>query len=417
VSLPSSTRGRRAGGLAALTLGVVTLGVPATALAAPADEPTDAGGASRPESGTADLEVLGGDSLSASLTVEPQGAHFGTGKLQPDVVFAPGSSFPDGAVLDRTGAKLRLTYTQVENADTSDPVDFPDGPPVLECTWDEADGNGNGNPCDFPEVPAHADLVQDGRASLYENSVFTLELVTAPTSGQVLLPATEIHGYTGSYDGNEPRPAVVEAPGAYRTIGLTLTHANGEAISGATFALCTEPGATCEPTAPSSMAKVSAASAPTTVSATSTAGGQLVFPGRYLPGTYQIRQTASADGSPFSTAPVSFTLVAAGSPADTSAPVLLPIALPGGSTPGGPAPVVDPPASTPAPAPGAGTDAPDAGTPDADAPAADAPAPDAADPHQLASTGAEPLPLLAVGSALVLAGGGVIVAAARRRTR
>lgn len=312
-------------------------------------------------------------------------------------------------MLDRTGATIRMTYTRWSGYETSTVAQFPDGPPVLECTWDESDADSNGNPCDFTGAADQVDSA--GRAILWPESAFSLELIAAPTSGQVLLPAAPgrvLHGYTDG-DDEGPFAAVFEAPGAYRTIGVTLTDARGSAVAGATFELCTVAGATCDPSGAVSSAGTSAAAAAPVVNAVSSPTGQLLLPGRYLPGSYQIRQTASADGSAFSTAPLTLTLAAAGSPADTSAPVLLPIALP--AAPGTPAPVTTPPGTTPTPAPAT----PAAATP---SPPAPAPAPAASGTGgELADTGAEPLSILALGTGLVVAGGAALVVASRRRTR
>ncbi|MBN1091344.1 hypothetical protein JKP75_01280 [Blastococcus sp. TML/M2B] len=396
MSLATSARARRAGGLTALTLGAVTLGVPATALAAPADETPDPGAAAQPEAGTEAAEVLTPAPLAAGASpASATAAHFGWGKLEPDLLVSAGSSFPADAELDRTGATFRVTYTKVFDRDTSDTEDFPDGVPVIECTWDEADTDGNGNPCDFTGSEMVIDTDVDG-AILFPLSEFTVELVRVPTSGQVLLPAggRTIAGYTDE-DFEGPVAAVFEAPGAYRTLGVTLTGAGGAPVAGATFELCTQPGGTCAaaaPTTASGSAPIAAAS-PLTVSAVSSAGGQLLFPGLYLPGQYQIRQTASADGSPFSTAPFLLTLAAASSVADTGAPVLLPVST---------APATTPASSTLAAA--------------APAPAAGASAPASGGSGRLAATGAAPMPVLALGAGLVAAGA-VTVGVARRRTR
>jgi hypothetical protein len=317
VSHPASVRARRAGGLAVLTLGAFSLGGPATALAAPGDEAPDPGATTLPEAGPAAELVLTPVPLpvieDGETATAPTGAHFGWGKLEPDVVLAPGSSLPAGAVLDRTGAEIRVTYTQVWGENTSDVVQFPAGPPVLECTWDASDADDNGNPCDFTGA---VDLVSDeGEARLYPMSAFAVELIAAPTSGQVLLPAAggrAIQGYTDwSPDG--PVSAIFETPGAPR-------------------------------------------------------------------------DAPAADGSPV----------------DIDEPVALPVAVP--TIPEQSAPTT--PAGTPTPTPAGATPAATTGTPTA-----------ADIDGELASTGAEPLPVLALGSGLVLAGGAVIVAAARRRTR
>ena len=129
MSSAASARTRRAGGLAVLTLGAFSLGGPATALAAPDDEAPDPAGTSRPEAGpAAAAEVLTPSPEPGSTDADPEGARFGWGKLEPDVVFAGGSSFPEGAVLDRTGAQIRVTYTE----EFGDPISG--GPVVLECT-------------------------------------------------------------------------------------------------------------------------------------------------------------------------------------------------------------------------------------------------------------------------------------------
>lgn len=216
MSHPAPARARRAGGLAVLTLGAFTLGAPATALAAPADETPDTGGTSLPEAEPVTGEVLTPVPLPATTDTDTgtDGAHFGWGKLEPDVVLAPGNSLPAGAVLDRTGAEIRVSYTRIWGDDTSDPGLFPDGPPVLECTWVETDADGN--PCDFTGDAAVVD--DEGRARLYPDSRFTVELIAAPTSGQVLLPAAPgdtILGYT-DWDFEGPVSAVFEAPGASR---------------------------------------------------------------------------------------------------------------------------------------------------------------------------------------------------------
>ncbi len=372
------------------------------ALAAGDESPADEAATTVPEADAVRGEVLTPAPAVAEATApDPVGAHFGWGKLDPDVVVAQGSSFPSGAELDRTGAQIRVTFQRFLGSDTADSVDFPEGPPFLECTWDETDADDNGNLCDFSEEDGP---VEGGRVVLLPDSAFTVELLTAPSSGQVLLPSGAdrvISGYTdGASEG--PVEAVFEAPGAYRTIGVTLTDARGAAVAGATFELCTQPGGTCAPgpvtasgVAAASPLPVAGASTPV-VSSVSSPTGLLVFPGLYLPGDYQIRQTASADGRPFSTAPIMLRLLAAGSVADTSAPVLLPVALGGPA----PAPVTAAPAAAPASAP-------------APAPAAAA----AGSTGRLASTGAEPVPVLALGAGLVLAGGAVTLAATRRRTR
>lgn len=402
MSLPSSRLARRAGGLTALSLGALTLGMPATALAAPADEAPAPDATTLPEAGSAATELLTPTpDVAATMTPEPVGAHFGWGKLDPDVVFAEGSSFPSGAELDRTGAQIRVTFQSILGTDTTDVVNYPDGPPSLECTWDETDADDNGNLCDFPADGP----VDGGRLVLMPMSAFTIELVTAPTSGQVLLPLAEDRVIAGYTDGNDAGDlsAVFEAPGAYRSIGVTLTGPGGAAIAGATFDLCTVPGGTCDPavapSAPTTSSGLAGAASGAVlggpvVSATSTSAGQLLFPGLYLPGTYQLRQTASADGSPFSTAPLLLTLSAATSTADTTTPTLLPVRI------GAPIAGVTAPAPVPAAAAAAVTTT---------APARAA--------GELASTGAEPLPVLAIGAGLVLAGGAVTVAATRRRTR
>ena len=293
----------------AVAMGVLaSAGMTAPAALAAGDEPVDESGTTVPEAGTRTGEVLTPTPLpeaeaEAETEAEPEGAHFGWGKLEPDVVLAPGTSLPAGAVLDRTGAQIRVTYSQVWGEDTSS---------VLECTWDESDADGNGNPCDFTGA---ADLVSDlGEARLYPMSSFTVELTAAPTSGQVLLPAAPgraIRGYTDWYpDGSVS--AEFEAP---------VAHRDAPAAVGS-------PADTDPPVSPVAVPTVPEQSVPTTPDST-------------------------------------------------------PSATPAGVTP---AATTDAPAAS-----GAG--------------------------EELAATGAEPVPVLAFGAGLVLAGGAMIVAAARRRTR
>ncbi|SDF20356.1 hypothetical protein SAMN05660485_02859 [Blastococcus fimeti] len=381
-------------------------GIAAPAAMAAEDDSPDEATTTVPEADTVRSEVLTPTPAPSTIDEETDGPNFGLGKIgaeatvAPDVVFAEDSSFPAGAVLERTGATMRLTYLQWEGNDTSDVDLFPDGPPELTCTWDELDDDDNGNLCDFTGDAAY--ITSAGEARLAPFTAFTIELTGAPNSGQVLLPAAPDRVLQGSWlFGPNPLPMVFEAPGAYRPIGVTLTGAGGAAVAGATFELCTQPGGACAPGPATSSAadgrQIAAASAPV-VSSVSSPSGLLVFPGLYLPGDYQIRQTASADGRPFSTAPIMLRLLAAGSVADTSAPVLLPVSI--GATASAPA------SATPSAAP-------------VSAPAAEpvaAPA-TSGSTARLASTGAEPLPVLALGAGLVLVGGAVTVAAARRRTR
>lgn len=405
--------GRRSCQAATLTLGALALGGVCAPAALAMQGTTDAAVPAVPADASAPRVLTGSPVLG--LGSPDDRVQFGVGKAQL-AIRADGSNLPadvDPDELDLSGATIRFTYETV-NGGPPDEFFGEDVPASEVCTTD-VDGV-----CVFPvpegEDPDDADYSQVG---LFPRSTFTIEQLTAPTSGQLLLPengdevvygetdgqglpsATGVDPFDPSSqdqvaDGIDPTveaplnvaPEVEEAPdgpftessvtfqdpGAYRTIAVATSTPAGAPVAGATYTLCTVPDAPC--TDPAQL-----------VSATTDAQGRLVFPGLYLPGTYTITQTTTASGLQFSGTPVSFTVTAAQSVADTQAALVLPVVngAPAAPAPTGPTltPVVTPVAT--------------------------------AGP-QLARTGTDTVPMALAGAGLLAVGAGA-VAAGRRRSR
>jgi hypothetical protein len=180
------------------------------------------------------------------------------------------------------------------------------------------------------------------------DSVFTLTLVKPPTSGQLLLlpgsPAVT-QGHTTETTDSMPGSYVtvpVMAESGYRTLGVTV---NGEEpLAGSTFDLCTIAGSDCaaDEIVPEITVGVLTATAGV-VTATTDQVGTATFPGRYLPGTYTVVQTAAPAGQSFDPSPHTLLVEAAESLTERNTPVRLTLGEP--VTP--PVPTPTPPVSTP----------------------------------------------------------------------
>ncbi|GHE11933.1 prealbumin-like fold domain-containing protein [Klenkia taihuensis] len=216
-------------------------------------------------------------------TTTPTGAHFGTGKLALDLVT---DDLPDGEDLDATGARLHLQFSQVEGApSTAGGTCTIDYDSFAGCTFD-ADST----------VP-----LRNGFPHLPDNSVFTLTLVSPPTSGQLLdAPTTPLQGYSTTGPSAQIYPTVfvgLPVEHGYRTLGVALT---GDApLAGAGFELCPAVDRACDPDADP-------------LTATTDASGLATFPGAHLPGDYLVVQTSGPAGSASpSVAPRAFAVPAA----------------------------------------------------------------------------------------------------------
>jgi len=400
--------GRRSCQAAALTLGALALGGVCAPAALAMQGTTDAAVPAVPADASAPRVLTGSPVLG--LGSPEDRVQFGTGKVQ--LAVAPdGTNVPADEVVDLSGATIQFTYETALGSPADEFLELVDATAVMTCTTDETGA------CDFAD---NGGATQDGYATLFPDSTFTIEQLSPPTSGQLLLPEGEDAVLYGETDGGGLPPATVNGsldpaaveqaiaqavedaaaadtgtvnlapevdtedpedssvtfqdPGAYRTIAVTTSTPAGAPVAGATYTLCTVPDAPC--TDPAQL-----------VSATTDAQGRLVFPGLYLPGSYTITQTSTASGLQFSGTPVSFTVTAAQSVADTQAALVLPVVngAPAAPAPTGPTltPVVTPVAT--------------------------------AGP-QLARTGTDTVPMALAGAGLLAVGGGA-VAAGRRRSR
>ncbi|KQS58727.1 hypothetical protein ASG36_11980 [Geodermatophilus sp. Leaf369] len=405
--------GRRSCQAAALTLGALALGGVCAPAALAMQGTTDAAVPATPADASAPRILTGSPVLG--LGSPDDRVQFGNGKQQEaQLAIAPdGTNTPQGADIDLSGAVLRFTYTSALGNDLQGEAEDGVSYPSETCTTDAA------GDCDFTEDGTIEIPVQNGGVALFPQATFTIEQLSAPASGQLLLPEGDdaiVYGETGgdlsaipvpdddpalsAYeegvdqveeatvtdsplnaapvvdDGvdDETSSVTFQDPGAYRTIAVTTSTPAGAPVAGATYTLCTVPDAPC--TDPAQL-----------VSATTDAQGRLVFPGLYLPGTYTITQTTTASGLQFSGTPVSFTVTAAQSVADTQAALVLPVVngAPAAPAPTGPTltPVVTPVAT--------------------------------AGP-QLARTGTDTVPMALAGAGLLAVGAGA-VAAGRRRSR
>jgi hypothetical protein len=287
---------------------------------------------SAPSTTTRSSAAPAAPTAAALPATPPAGAHFGTGKLHVGVVAA--DALPGGHWLDLDGAQLELTFSVVDGVP---------GQRTGTCTYMEGscsfppgtDLPGTNPLLGLPGVPSF--LVHE----LPENSVFSLRLVTPPTSGQLLfdpLAKPALQGYTTTY--GDPAAAgltswvALSVPHAYRPVGVTL--AGGSPLSGATFELCTVPGSECT------------ADGEAVVPATTGSTGTADFGGRYVPGDYTVVQTAAADGASFDAAPRTLTVPAARTVGERDTRVRLTLGAPV-STPV--TPPVSTPVGTPAPTP------------------------------------------------------------------
>jgi hypothetical protein len=263
---------------AALTMGLLTA-TGAFAPAALATETTDVTGTPAPPSEDEETStpsaVLTPDPVPTTTASSPVRAHYGTGKFV-GVGITVADALPTGQSLDLTGARVELDFATVNGSESTQGATCEYLTPMV---------------CEFPDG---ADLPQVGLGSpvtfwtLPENSEFTLTMVTPPRSGQLLVgsSAAVLDAYTTT--ATDPAAVIppmmlsLPVPTAHRTLGVRLQGA--EPLDGATFELCTVAGSDC------------AGAGDVTESATTDEDGLATFPGRYLPGTYTVVQTAAAEG-------------------------------------------------------------------------------------------------------------------------
>lgn len=396
-------RNRRVAQTAALTMGALAVGA-VTAPAALAMQDPDATGAVTPEAADAATPRVLTPAPVLRLGSVSEPVDFGLGKATISIAPEAGSSYPAGVALDLSGATVQVTATGSVDADNSFLSGIGGAGTSATCIT-VADGS-----CLFPATAGGTEsLADEGEWALLPGITYTITQLTAPPSGQLLLPsetdrtvyaAVEPLGVFAQLppavaeadlaDVHELAPATTDVesdpgasitffdPGAYRTVTATVTDDRGNPVPGATLALCTVAGQDC-------------ADGTGTVSATSAGNGVVAFPGSYLPGTYRATVTAAPSGYQLSAASFPITVGMATTAADTATPVSLAVSL----TPTeGPAP-----ATSPATAPTTPT----------------ASADQLASGDQLASTGFAAGPVAAAAGGLVATGAAALLATRRRR--
>jgi len=281
---------------AAVTMGLLTVtgafapaALAADGTAAPA---TDTSGAVSPESGSAVApQVLTTTPAPTTAASAPGGAHYGTGKLALALA-ASDDGVPADTSINSIGAQVQVHFTQVDGA----PVSLTD-----TCTIDMF-GSCGGLPSGTP-LPKLADGTT--YASVPQNSLFTLTLVHAPTSGALMSAgAVTATGYsdttvgtTMSLDGFPLAAGTITAPGAYRTVQVALSGTGS--LAGDTFTIGAD-------------------------TATTDAQGVATFSGRYLT-SVSIVQTSAPGGTSFDPAPHTLTVPPATSLTERATPVPLSI--------------------------------------------------------------------------------------------
>jgi LPXTG-motif cell wall-anchored protein len=418
-------RNRRVAQTAALTMGALAVGT-VTAPAALAMQDPDAMGAVTPEAADAATPRVLTPAPVLRLGSVSEPVDFGLGKATISIAAEAGSSYPAGVALDLSGATVQVTATGSVDADNSFLSGIGGAGTSATCIT-VADGS-----CLFPATAGGTEnLANESEWALLPGITYTITQLTAPPSGQLLLPsetdrtvyaavgplgmfaqlppavaeaavadvrsgAGTVDPETGtvtttpsgvdhtSADVHELAPATTDVesdpgasitffdPGAYRTVTATVTDDRGNPVPGATLALCTVAGQDC-------------ADGTRTVSATSAGNGVVAFPGSYLPGTYRATVTAAPSGYQLSAASFPITVGMATTAADAATPASLAVSL---THTEGPAP---------APSPAA------------------APTTPTASGDQLASTGFAAGPVAAVAGGLVATGAAALLAARRRR--
>jgi hypothetical protein len=430
MSAPSprrSVRSRRVTQTAALTMGALAVGAAAAPAALALQEPTAP--ESTPETAPTATPRILTPSPVAYLGTPDAPVDFGVGKATVSIAPEPGSSYPEEAAIDLSGATVRVTATGPISGEGEwfygMMADY--GGLTAECTT-AVDGT-----CTFPEV-GDPSIASADAVFLLPGIAFTVEQVSAPASGQLLLPSSDDRVVFGAVpDDSTALPEAVAAdvaaaedvstwesgadpdttgdtatasedvqrlapsappvdgdgntsiiffdPGAYRTISVQVADDAGAPLQGATFSLCGVPGGTC-------------ADGTGTTVATSDTAGLVAFAGRYLPGDYQVVQTGAPAGYTFSSAPQVLHVGAATSAADTATAISLRTTLTAVPAPVAAPPVAVPAVAVPAAAPVV-------------VPAADGSA-------SLATTGFEAAPAAALAGGLLLAGGAALAVARRR---
>jgi hypothetical protein len=374
----ANSRQQKAIGTAVVTMGMLA-GAGAFAPAAfAAPDTTEPPTALPSEESTPTADVLTQAPVAAAAAT-PAGAHYGTGKRTIGLESSD-EYVPDGALIDPTGAQVTMTFSKQNDvrataSSTCTFVRFPQSP----------------TSCSFPATPGFPATFLG--VDVPPGAEFTLELVTQPDSGQLLVlegsSSTVLQGYTSSAD-DTPDPHelpqrgffVLSAPGGYRTLGVAVAGTGDR--SGSTFELCPDAGGDCvegaEPVDPDvAEAPLEGMGAELVISATTDAEGRATFDGIHLPGTYRVVQTSAPAGKTFDASPRELVVAAATTLADRAVPVRLsveaPVAVAPSPTTPAPAtpPVSTPPTPTTPPASAPLTSSPPApseppvGTPAADA--------------------------------------------------
>ena len=444
MSAPSprrSVRSRRVTRTAALTMGALAVGAAAAPAALAVQDPTAP--ESTPETARTAAPRILTPSPVAYLGTPGAPVDFGVGKATVSIAPEEGSSYPEGAVIDLSGATVRVTATgstsELGAMLYGDMEDY--GGLTAECTT-EVDGT-----CAFPEAGGPT-IASATEIILLPGVTFTVEQVSPPTSGQLLLPSgadrvvlgTVTDTFTGlplaavpdiaaaedlstwesgtgdpaASDGTDPTTATATASdtasdtatatdtdtasdtaaasGDVRNLAPAAPPVDGDGNTSITFF---DPGAyrtisvhvADDKGAPVQGATLSLCGVPGgtcadgtgTTAATSDAVGLAAFAGRYLPGDYQVVQTGAPAGYTLSPVPQVLHVGAALSAADTATAVSLTTTLAAV-----PAPVADRVAS----------------------PAVDSPS--------LAYTGFEALPAAALAGGLLLTGGAALAVSRRR---
>lgn len=428
---------RRVTRTAALTMGALAVGTAAAPTALAVQGPDGAGHTTPETAGTAAPQVLTTAPV-LRLGSETEPVDFGTGKAAVSVAPEPGSSYPADVALDLSGAQVQVTATGSADGDDFF-LDMLGGAGATATCTTVADGT-----CVFP-APAGLtafDVGSEEGITLLPGVRYTITQLSAPASQQLLLPSASdrvVHAQVidplirvdqldegtleatvaAVQDGTETvlvdpatgrlttaptgqaapgasvqrlAPAVSDPaddadsvgsitffdPGAYRPITATVTDAGGTPVEGVGLALCTVRDGDC-------------AGGGRTVDDTSDVDGLVTFPGSYLAGTYQATVTSAPSGFALPTTSFPITLGLPADAADVATPFRLPVVLAAVASPAPPAPA--------APAPVAGTALSSTAT-----------------GPQLAYTGTEARPLLAVAGGLLATGAAALVAVRRRRT-
>ncbi|GAB3317766.1 hypothetical protein GCM10027451_36070 [Geodermatophilus aquaeductus] len=179
-----------------------------------------------------------------TVPVPTDGAHFGLGKNSVDLAWAQGDHAAGREVLDPTGAQVQVRFSVLRGSVPA-PADA-----TTTCTFATRSVAILGEialpttDCWFPAgSPVTTDVFSG--TTLPADSAFTMTLVSPPTASGALLPGQHpsIAGYTTASSTGSTTSASLPLHSAYRPVGVAVTGSGP--LAGAAFALCPVHGSAC----------------------------------------------------------------------------------------------------------------------------------------------------------------------------